>query len=435
MAVVLDPQKDKFTINQILNSPVKRAIIGLYFKLVKEFVQNTLWNPEVYNKLSVRFGKQKKEEKVTQKQLQAVLGEDQANETIELLVDLRLLLPLPLPKPSDEVLFGSVEEFVASSEEFFLASGVDFDSDRFATPSGGLSLSLGTIHHLLSYVFQVKVAQPKLQTTLEELNAIPSRQNLNEMVFLLSPVSGQAKSQAKKKLLYKLNDPVYEFLNQYHPLPSATDDSFTGQVFLELVETSLRMNKFVGKTLLTEKRAKDYLKLLDKSVLLKNMTQLVDQIICRELIISSTVVLLEDHDRFPFFQQKLDQLSNEGRLGNLVVKEAEMTTRALPGAFEYLDPYDQPVGVVFDWLTTFSRLYVALVISRVVSSAFNDDESVFRPRVGDVVFVELHKWLQKPGNRRLMNILDDLVTEASFLVEFYTQEEVEQVAKDFRAEM
>ena len=56
----IDLLPEKFTFNQLFNSPLKRNILGLFFRFHKEFVLNTTWNVEIYDRLSFMSSKKQK---------------------------------------------------------------------------------------------------------------------------------------------------------------------------------------------------------------------------------------------------------------------------------------------------------------------------------------------------------------------------------------
>ena len=64
-----DFEKEKITFNQFFNSPLKRVIVGSFFRFQKEFVINTSWNSDFYNRLSFIGGKKNKIKKKQIEQL------------------------------------------------------------------------------------------------------------------------------------------------------------------------------------------------------------------------------------------------------------------------------------------------------------------------------------------------------------------------------
>jgi hypothetical protein len=426
----LGVQKDKFMINQLLNSTLKRTILGLFFKLNNEFIQNTTWNPDIYKKLIKIAGSK---EKVKKEFIEKHFDFEKDNSSFELFIELKIITSIS-PDSKSIPQSSTVVDFFDQNEEFQVITGIKFANDRFSTPSGGLELSLGAIQTLIEKNFKRKVAIAKLRKVVSELHGIPSRHSPGEMYFLISPTSESvAKTSAIKKAFYHMNDPLYVFLNAYHPVKGKIDSSGNGSIFLDLFSISLKLERFISKTDDIQKQAKEYLKQLDKSLILKSIINLVETIIKRELIIADFKTIL-DESRFSTFKEKLESIANDGKLGYLMIKEADMTNHPLPEVFEFIDPYEQALGVVDDWLTAFSRVMTSFIVSRTINLILKSDDFSFQIKIGDIFFIKLYEWLQSIRYRQQINQIDELLTEAEFLVEFYSKNEIETITNAFKKE-
>lgn len=430
----LHPQNDKFMINQVLNSPTKRLILGFFFKFQQEFLQNTTWQPNVFKKL-IKFAPEASKEIIKYDTIEDHFNLEEEESSLKLFIDLKILTAnVSSSASTTSNLILSLKEFLNQSTEFHVITGIKFATDRHSSPSGGLELTLRALHTLLQPYFNKKISITKLQKALMELNGIPSRHSPGYLHFLVSPSSENvSKSSSKKKAFYHMNDPLYTFLNVYHPIKGKSDPSNTGSIFLDIFTSSLKLEAIVERALTTQKKAQDYLKVMDGSLILKNVLKLAKSIIKRELIIPSWNTMFEDNYRFPSFQEKLDSLANEGKLGRLIIKEANMTSHPLPDVFEFIDPYEQPLGAVDEWLITFSRLMVSFTISQTVSQYLQGEDFSLKLNVGDIIFAKIYYWLQSPGHREMMEYFDNLLIDMNYLTEFYSnKEQIEIIIQNFK---
>lgn len=424
----LDLSSEKFTFNQLFNSPLKRNILGLFFRFHKEFVLNTTWNVEIYDRLSFMSGKK---QKIKKPQIEKFLVEELGPESLQFIIDFKLLLP-PDKVTVDEASSLSVDEFLALGEEFNIITGIEYADDFLKTPSGGLKLSVGAIHYLLESFLGIKAAQNKLQTAILELQNLPSRRNPGIMFSILDVAEEKSSSTAKKNIIYQMNDAVYLFFNKYHPLDGKTNDLNDGSIFLDLLESTRQITKLVVGSTVLKSTATSFLKQLDSELALKRTFALVDKIVLRELFIVSYDTFFDDPSRIESFKSILDKLSNDSLLGQTILLDAERTADPLPAVFEFIDPHDKPVGVVDDFLSCFSRLHIGIVISNTLSLVFDMHQNIFRPKPGTVIFKDLYKWLLQPSNRILFDHLTDLLTEAEYLVNYYSKEEIETISKEYK---
>ena len=295
-----DFQKEKFLFTKLFNSSVKRSIIGLFFRLQKEFVTNTNWDPEFYNRLSFTGGKSGK---LKRKNLEFLIHEPKAKESLQFLIDFKLLLPLPVPEDLSSPL-PDINTLIEDKEEYHIISGIEFDEDIFSTLSSGLKITVEAIHHLIHTTFNFKVMQNKLQSSLDEMLSLPSRTDPNRMIVILEKSDKLTKSTAKKKIFYRMTDVCYKILNEYHPLDSNLDLNRNGSVFINLLNKSISISQIVSKTAVIGNQSKKLLKALDSQFILKNTTLLVDKIILRELFISNYENFFDDEDRLSSFIEK-----------------------------------------------------------------------------------------------------------------------------------
>ena len=175
-----------------------------------------------------------------------------------------------------------------------------------------------------------------------------------------------------------------------------------------------------------------YLKTLDSELVLKRYLALVDIIVLRELFIVSYNDFFDDPTRIDIFKSKLDSLANDAKLGQTMLLDAERTANPLPSVFEFIDPHDKPVGVVDDFLSCFSRLNIANVISTIISLVFDVHENTFRPKPGVTTFKDLYTWLLQPANRILLDELLNLLNEAEYLVNYYSKEEIQTISQQYK---
>lgn len=425
-----DFQKEKITFNQLFNSSVKRSIIGIFFKLQNEFITNTSWDPDIYSRISFTGGKKGKLKK---KNIDLIINEPKVKVSLQFLINFKLLLPLPVPKDLSQL--PDIDGLLENYEEYSIISGIEFDdNDVFSSPSSNLKITVGAMHHLLITMLNFKVNQTKLQTAMDELQSFPSRTNNSQMLIVLEKSDAPKKSTLKKEIFFKMTDFVYELIQEYHPLSGKINQDKNGSIFIDLLTDSLSLNQSVCKTDLIGSKTKKLLKLLDTELVLKNTTILVNKIVLRDLFIIDYENFFEDPSRLISFQSILDKLSNDSKLGLEFLKEANNTNNPLPSVFEYLDPFEKPVGVVDDFLTAFSRLYISFIISTIISNIINDPYNVFKPKAGDQIFPKLYIWLEKPSNKVLLGNIIELVSDASYLMDYYSQEEIESISKEFKGQ-
>lgn len=424
----LDLSDEKFSFHQLFNSPLKRNILGLFFRFHKEFVLNTSWKVEIYDRLAFMSGKKQKLKKA---QIEKFLSEDLGDQSLQFLIDFKILLPPEKTTSIDSPSF-SVNDFLNLGEEFSIVTGIEYDDDFLKTPSGGLKLTVGAIHYLLESFLQFKAAQPKVQAAIQEMQILPSRRNPGIMFSILEQSEEKTSSTPKKNLVYQMSDSVFTFLNSYHPLDGKINDARDGRIFLDLLDSSYKINKLVIGSTLTKNKATSYLKILDTELVLKRFLALNDIIVLRELFIVSYNNFFDDPSRIEKFKTVLDSLANDSKLGRTMLLDAERTANPLPHVFEFIDPHDKPVGVVDDFLSCFSRLNIAYTIATILSLLFDMHVDVFRPKPGTIIFKDLFSWLQQPTNSILFDHLTDLLTEAEYLTNYYSKEEVESISKKYK---
>ena len=423
-----DLNAEKFTFNQLFNSPLKRNILGLFFRFHKEFVLNTSWKVEIYDRLAFLSGKK---QKLKKPQIEKFLSEDFGEESLQFLIDFKLLLP-PEKSVSPESPPLSVLEFLNLGEEFSIITGIECAEDFLKTPSGGLKLSVGAIHYLLESFLKFKAAQPKVQSAILEMQTLPSRVNPGVMFNIFELAEEKTSSTPKKDIVYQMTDPVYSFLNSYHPLDSKVNDLLDGSIFLDLLDASYKVNKLSIGSSVIKTNAISYLKLLDSELVLKRYQALVDIIVLRELFIISYSNFFDDPNRIEKFKAVLDSLANDAKIGQTLLLDAERTANPLPHVFEFINPHDKPVGVVDDFLNCFSRLCIANVIGTILSLFYDTHMDIFRPKPGISIFKELYTWLLKPANKILFEHLSDLLTDAEYLTNYYSKDEVEEISKAYK---
>ena len=221
-------------------------------------------------------------------------------------------------------------------------------------------------------------------------------------------------------------------LNEYHPSNDQVDPNKNGTILLNLLRKSLSVNQTVSKSAVIRVNTKKLLKLLDPQLVLKNTINLADKIVLRELFIISYENFFDQSSRLTALTKKIDELSNGSELAQQLLKEANMTSNPLPAVFEYLNPFEKPVGVVDDFLTAFSRLYISQIIVKIVDFAMNESSIIFKPKAGEDLFPNLNDWLNNSKNSEQIDIIEELVNEASFLSEYYNKEDIELISKSFK---
>ena len=372
-----------------------------------------------------------KKSKLKKPQLEKILSEELGEESLQLLIDFKILLPPEKASVPDSPSL-SVSDFLELGEEFTIITGIECADDFLKTPSGGLKLSVGAVHYLLDAFLHFKAAQPKVQNAIQELQSLPSRQNPSVMFSIFELAEEKTSSTPKKDIVYQMTDSVYVFLNNYSPLDNATNDLKDGSIFLNLLDASYRISKLVVGSTVLKSTALSYLKLLDSELVLKRHLALVDVIILRELLITSYGVFFDDPSRIESFKTVLDNLANDAKLGQTMLLDAERTANPLPAVFEFIDPHDKPVGAVDDFLSCFSRLNVGNTVAMILSLAFDEYVDIFRPKPGVSIFKAYYSWLLKPANKILFEHLSDLLSEAEYLINYYSKEEIQEIAKNYK---
>ncbi|MFW9929337.1 MAG: hypothetical protein ACFFD1_08100, partial [Candidatus Thorarchaeota archaeon] len=320
--------RDYIIFDHLLNSSLKRHIIGLYILILKRVIQNTQFNPISFNEL---ISKSDNKGNLKQEYLKTLLSSDQDINTIELLFNYKLLVPQnPKSKNYD---FLPLEQILDIADKFSLSQGIEFDDDVFKTSSSGLALSLGVISDLLTRWTEEKISQAKIQKAIDELHTVPSRLNPHQLHFLFIPVdSRNITGMTKKKLdkLYALTDPVINFFNTYHPEKGKKSSSQNAELFIDLIELSLRLNTSIRSSQEQQNRSKVLLKVFDDKINSKKLISLSEKILCRELIIQNLKSIVTESSRYELFENKIRYLTDEGVIGWQIVKESEMTAINLP---------------------------------------------------------------------------------------------------------
>lgn len=372
-----------------------------------------------------------KKHKLKKVQLEKIISENLGEESVQFLIDFKILF-FGDKIPSFEQSPLSLPEFLAQGDEFSILTGIECAEDFLKTPSGGLKLTLGAIVHLLETFMNFKAVQSKIQSAVREMQTLPLRSDPNQMFVLLETIEDSTSSTPKKDIEYCMTDIVYTFLNTYNPLSDQVNDLQDGSIFLNLLETSSKISKLVIGSTIIKTKITGYLKTLDSQLVLKRNLALIDVIVLRELFISSYSNFFDDFSRIENLKSVLDSLANDSKIGKTMLLDAERTANPLPSVFEFIDPHDKPVGVVEDFLSCFSRLCIANVISMILSIAFDNNGDIFRPKPGISIFQSIYSWLLLPTNRLFFEQLFDLLTEAEYLVNYYSQEEIETISKDYK---
>ena len=256
--VKLDPQKDKVTFNLLLNSSLKRYIIGIYVLIVKRVIQNPNFDPQLFKDLTKLAGVN---QLLTREQIANENISDTKKETLELLFSYKLLFA----STSESSMFinQDLDSWLQSAEKFRILSGIEFDDNRFSKPAAGLALSLSAIVELLQNWLETKFSQIKVQKALEELHTVPSRVNPQILYYIMIPIEPNANPSSKKKsaLMYSIFDPVIDFLDRYHPEKGKEASTPTGELFTDLVETAIKLDSYNAKIAEINKKTRDSLSL------------------------------------------------------------------------------------------------------------------------------------------------------------------------------
>lgn len=421
--------RDKQTFNLIFNSSLKRHLIGIHFLILKRVIQNTDFNPISFNEFLKESGMKAI---LTQEYLKKALENEKDRNTLDLLFSHKMIQPI---NPSSENYdFLPLEEIIYLSEKFQFTDGIEFAENIFKFSSAELAISLGSLNILLNKWLDQKIQQNKLQKSINELHTVPSRINSHYFHYFLIQVDSKNNpgfTKKKSDVYYSLTDQVVDYLNTYHPLSGETSEDTNGDLFLKLIDISIKLETVVKQSGSLLEKTKKYLKLLDTNILHKTIISLSEQIILRELIISSLTDIVKDKSRSTVFLQKLRDLSDNGIVAWQIVKEAEMTAKSLPKVFEYVEFQHSPVGSVGNWMVAFSRIMIAYLLGKAIKQSLKGKDALFISEIGSNVMVELYEWSSNPGNIEIIDQIQDLVMEGKTLSEFYSSEDLEEIRKNY----
>lgn len=421
--------RDKTTFNLIFNSSLKRHIIGIYFLILKRVIQNTNFNLISFNEFIKESGSKGV---LTREYLKKALENEQDYNTLDLLISYKILQPI---KPSTEAYdFLPLEEYIEIAEKFQFANGIEFEENIFKTSSSGLIISLSSLNMIMNSWLERHIQQNKIQKAIDELHTVPSRVNPHYFhYFLIQADSKNNPGFTKKKgsFYYSLTDEVVDFLNKYHPILGEESENQEGELFLDLIELSIKLDSITKQSEKFSERSKTLLKLLDSKVFHKSIILLSEKIILRELIITSLTDLVKDKSRLSIFQNKLRILSDQGTIAWQIVKEAEMTSKDLPKAFEYVENLESPLGSTGDWMVAFSRLMICYLLNKAIKQSLGGAEALFQAEIGMNIMVELYKWIKDASNLEIIDQIHDLLIEAKTLVDFYSDESIKEISKNY----
>ena len=427
--VKLDLQKDKATFNQLLNSPLKRYILGIYILIVKRVMQNTNFDPQFFKDLIKLAGTN---QILTREQIVNENTSSMKQETLELLFSYKLLFAI---KNDSSMFIGQdLDSWLQSADKFRILSGIEFDENKFERPSAGLALSLGVIVELLQNWLETKFSQIKVQKALEELHTVPSRVNPHILYYIMIPTEPSSFSGSKKKstMMYSIFDPVIEFLDHYHPEKNKESSLLTGELFLDLIETSIKLDSYNSKITEIDKKTHELLSLLNHDMLNKHIVKLAEKIICRELMIINLTYLITEHSRYEIFEQKLRNITDQGTIAKEIAREIDLTNENLPDIFKTIDEANViALSAHSDLLVVYSRLVTAYLLSQTIKQVIMKAESLFTPKIGDNVMNELYQWMQIPKNRETLNQVSNLIIEAQLLCNFYSKSYLEELKKTY----
>ena len=202
-------------------------------------------------------------------------------------------------------------------------------------------------------------------------------------------------------------------------------------MFLKLVEISIKLETIIKQSDNLQEKSKVFLKSLDSNIFHKSIISLSEQIIRRELIISSLSDIVKDKVRSATFLQNLRKLSDNGIIAWQIVKEAEMTAKSLPKVFEHVEHQDFPVGVIGNWMVAFSRVMCAYLLSKAIKESLEGKDALFKSEIGSNVMVELYEWSENSSNIEIIDQIQDLIMEGKSLVDFYSSEELLDIRKNY----
>jgi hypothetical protein len=421
--------RDKTTFNLIFNSSIKRHIIGIYFLLLKRVIQNTNFNPISFNEFIKESGSKGI---ISQEYLKKAIENEQDYNTLDLLVSYKILQPI---KPSTEAYdFLSLEEVIEVAEKFQFANGIEFEEKIYKTSSSEFAISLNSLNMIMNSWLERKIQQNKIQKAIDELHTVPSRVNPHYFHYFLTQVDSKNNPGFTKKrgnFYYSLTDAVVDFLNTFHPILRGESDNQDGEQFLNLIDLSIKLDSITKQSEKLSEKSKTLLKLLDSKVFHKSIIFLSEKIILRELIITSLTDLVTDKSRLPIFQNKLRTMSDQGIIAWQIVKEAEMTAKDLPKVFEHIQDLESPIGSTGDWMVAFSRLMISYLLNKAIKQSLGGADALFKSEIGTNIMVELFEWTRDSSNLEITEQIHDLLMEAKTLVEFYSEESIKDIAKNY----
>ncbi|OLS24907.1 MAG: hypothetical protein HeimC3_17830 [Candidatus Heimdallarchaeota archaeon LC_3] len=421
--------RDKQTFNLIFNSSLKRHLIGIHFLILKRVIQNANFNSISFYEFLKESGSKAI---LTQEYLKKSLENEKDSNTLDLLFSYKIIQPIN--PSSDNFDFLSLEEIINSSEKFQFANGIEFAEKIFKTSSGELAISLGSLNTLLNRWLDQKIQQNKLQKSTDELHTVPSRIDPHYFHYFLTQVDSKNNpgfTKKKSDVYYSLTDKIVDYLNTYHPLPGEISEGSNGELFLKLVEISIKLETIVKQSESLQEKSKKCLKILDSDMFHKSIISLSERIVLRELIISSLTDIVRDKSRSSIFLQKLRDLSDNGIVAWQIVKEAEMTAKSLPKVFEHVEYQDSPVGAVGNWMVAFSRIMVAYLLNKAIKQSLEGKDALFNSEIGSNVMVELYEWSNNSTNIEILDQIQDLVIEGKALSDFYSSEELQEIRKNY----
>jgi hypothetical protein len=124
-------------------------------------------------------------------------------------------------------------------------------------------------------------------------------------------------------------------------------------------------------------------------------------------------------------------MSDQGTIAWQIVKEAEMTSRDLPKAFEYVEDLESPVGSVGNWMVAFSRLMICYLINKAIKQSLGGANAIFQSELGSNVMVELFNWNRSSSNLKILDQIHDLLMEAKTLVDYYNEDSIKDISKNY----
>jgi len=420
-------EKERVLFNQLFNSSLKRNIFGIYFLTLKHVIQNSEFNGELFKELHRVAGSKGI---VTNSQVQSLKSSLKGESTLNLLLFYRILRPLgeDVEFPTEKQ---SVDEWLTSVEKFELAVGIEFDDDKFQRPSGGLAITLGAFVTLLKRWEEEIVPQPKVQKAFDEMAALPSRLNPHKLIQIFFKVDSDNSSR-KSDAVYMLNDQVVDFLSKYHPSPGSKSSASDGQLFMELVLAGLKLNSILRRSTKIKSKAKEKLKALSPDILHRNVIELTERILARELVLKSLVGLFDRWGSKDAYLTKLRILSDSGGLVRQLVRDSEQGRIPIPKVFEQIDSVADPTIINGDWMVAVSRLFTAYHLSNTVVVGSKSAEFLFKAELGAILMEKLYEWLHVASNGQTIDYFLDLLDESRTLVDFYSQQALGEISSRFQ---